>query len=427
MQVNKMDKYHFKEICSSVYAWDLHDEGTDAVLDHLQEMANVNSVYLIALMHKERHPWPNDTWFPHNPARKEYMTEDSVAYWHPDTRNYGKITPATPTNFLAGVDWLAELCDKAKARGLRTGVELSHTMLGSQRLIEDYPDVRQLDIYSEPLTSTHIGEDHCVPCMNNEDFRIYVQNLFCEVATRYPVDYVLNCIMPFPLPAKYLLTEYEEEIDAREWILRSPVGSGCFCKSCIARAKKAGFDLVKARDGLLELVEEVGKKPSLAETNITPMELLLDHQEFIDWLRFKEASVTSFYEEISAALRKVRPDIDNRMNIYITSHSEYAGFRPRKVAHCFDSVRACVYTENLGGSILDLFEKKRKVLNTLRRELGKDMHIVSAIGVLPGATPESVRTGIRVSKECGAQSIGLGHYDGATFDMLRAVGDVAYS
>ncbi len=418
-----MEKYQFQEIASSVYAWDLHDEGTECVLDNLQSMANVNSVYLIALMHEERHPWPNDTFFPHNPCRKEYQTEDSVAYWPAQPENYGRILPSRPTNFLAGTDWLGQLGESAKRRGMRFGVEMSHTMLGSDRLASDCLDVRQVDLFGEPLRRTHIGENHFVPCMNHPDFRLYVQNLFREVIKRYNVDYVLNCIMPYPMPAPYLLVEYEDTIDPREWILRSPVASGCFCKSCVEKAKEIGFDLLKARDGLLKLSEEAAGTPPLYETNITPMELLLDHQEFIDWLRFKEYSVSSFYKELHCALHAAKPDIDNRMNLYITSHSEYAGFRPKKVAKYFDSIRVCVYTENLGESGLAL--QKRKVLNAARRAFGPGAILHSAIGVLPGATPESVREGIRVSAECGAQSISLGHYDGATFEMLKMVGDVA--
>jgi hypothetical protein len=39
------------EISASLYAWDLHDEGIERILDNLQEMAILNSVYLIVLMH----------------------------------------------------------------------------------------------------------------------------------------------------------------------------------------------------------------------------------------------------------------------------------------------------------------------------------------------------------------------------------------
>ena len=39
------------------------------------------------------------------------------------------------------------------------------------------------------------------------------------------------------------------------------------------------------------------------------------------------------------------------------------------------------------------------------------------------ATPELIREGIRISVETGMHGITLGHYDGASYPMLRAVRD----
>src|ERR1017187_5986090 len=54
------------EVEAALYAWDLHDEGVEQVLDNVQEMAAVNSVYIIGLMHPERRPETSAT-YPHNP------------------------------------------------------------------------------------------------------------------------------------------------------------------------------------------------------------------------------------------------------------------------------------------------------------------------------------------------------------------------
>ena len=50
------------EVAAPLYAWDLHDEGVVRILDNLQEMAAVNSVYLIGVMHPERRPYPEGTY-----------------------------------------------------------------------------------------------------------------------------------------------------------------------------------------------------------------------------------------------------------------------------------------------------------------------------------------------------------------------------
>ena len=76
------------EVSASLYAWDLHDEGVEKILDNLQQMAAVDSVYLIALMHYERRPLTSAE-FPHNPVRKMFQAEDSRVYWLPDMKRYG--------------------------------------------------------------------------------------------------------------------------------------------------------------------------------------------------------------------------------------------------------------------------------------------------------------------------------------------------
>ena len=49
--------------------------------------------------------------------------------------------------------------------------------------------------------------------------------------------------------------------------------------------------------------------------------------------------------------------------------------------------------------------------------------ILSGIGIRPKATPNLIREGVRIAVECGVDGISLGHYDGAEFPMLRAVGE----
>jgi hypothetical protein len=45
------------------------------------------------------------------------------------------------------------------------------------------------------------------------------------------------------------------------------------------------------------------------------------------------------------------------------------------------------------------------------------------VAVRPKSTPELVREGIRIAVSCGVNGISLGHYDGAEFPTLRAVGE----
>ena len=75
----------WREVVASLYAWDLLDEGLEPILDTLQRETLTNSTYLVALMHDEKRPL-TDLYYPHNPRRKVYWTEDSRAYWVPRPR-----------------------------------------------------------------------------------------------------------------------------------------------------------------------------------------------------------------------------------------------------------------------------------------------------------------------------------------------------
>ncbi|MDO5425715.1 MAG: hypothetical protein Q4F41_18555 [Eubacteriales bacterium] len=415
-----MGKERFREISASVYAWDLYDEGVENVLEQLQKRANVNSVYLVGLMHEERHPWPESTVFPHNPNRKEYQTEDSAAFWKVDRARYGRICPNVPTDFLAGTDWLEVLIREAKKRKMKVGVELSHTWVDHRRLENELSDLCQKDIFGRPLVKTHIGEKHRVPCLNHPDFQAYARNLVRELAENYEIDYLMNCMMPYPMPAQYLLTEYEENFHPMAWMQDAPLLSGCFCEACQEKAKEQGKDLQKIAGKLLEYVK---KEPPLTQTNLTETEGLMENPAMYEWLQFKRASVTDFHRMLTDEVRRINPKIEQRLNLYITSHPEYAGIFGKDLAELYSSVRICCYLEHL--HLPEMAEKKKKVLRKAQRSFEGCETLLSTIAVLPGSTPESIQEGIRASRACGITSLALGHYDGAEFAMLDAVGSIA--
>ena len=69
-----------KEVASSLYAWDLADEGIATIADNLQERANCNCMYLVGVMHYEKRPLTS-LYYTHNTKRKFYLPENSRAYY----------------------------------------------------------------------------------------------------------------------------------------------------------------------------------------------------------------------------------------------------------------------------------------------------------------------------------------------------------
>lgn len=405
----------FREISASLYPWDLADEGVDRILDNLEQMTGCNSVYLIALMHHEKRPL-TDFFYPHNPVRKTYYPEDSRAYWHPDL-SYYKETPIKPRpserDFLKQTDWLSLLIETARKRGMKTGVELSHTLIDGERARDQFPHCMQQDI-----SGNRIGK---LICFNNPDAREYAVSLFVELVSRYDVDYIQTCLIPYasgqaPRGAAH---------DAARLI--GTVLGGCFCDHCARAAEEAGLDWERIKLDLKPLadsassptLEQAHELSLLIASNTSPTAILLENPSLFQWLVFRRDSLTRFFKEVHDRIHAIRPGIDLRLNAYITANQELSGLDLRALKPHLDSIRSSDYSEQSGDPAR--LEHKRRWLLSVRRAVGDEMYFLSAIGVRPKATPELVRQGVVVSAQCGVDGITIGHYDGATFSHLRAI------
>ena len=367
------------EVSASLYAWDLHDEGVERVLDNLQEMSAVNSVYLIGVMHPERRPFRSGT-FPHNPVRSTWMAEDARCYWHPDLGRYGRIKPRLSDHaWLSDTDWARVLGDAARRRGLRFGIEQSHALVDRERAEGEFADVAQRNLHGE---ITHVRDWLRPLCPNHPATREYVQALFADVNASYAPDYFQLCMILFD--------------EARDG--RPDRGGGCFCDACKRTARASGLDLGKVQAALLA---DPGSQPALR-----------------DWQEFRYQSSARFYAVTHAAVHARRAEIDLRYNLHMTNPLDW-GVQLTTMQPNLDSLRVMDYTEQEGDPAL--MPAKRRRLAGLRQELRPDLPIISCIGVRLNATPALVSEGVRISVETGMDGIALGHYDGATFPMLRGI------
>ncbi len=305
------------EVSASLYAWDLHDEGIEKILDNLQQMAAVNSVYLIALMHYEKRPLTSPV-FTHNPARKTWQAEDSRIYWHPQVKRYGRIQPRlSDFDWLKQTDWLNVLVKAARKRGLKTGVELSHTVLDADRGKGEFLDCVQRDIAGEPRTVW--GRGYPI-CPNSPDARKYVLNLFSDLAANYDVDYLQTCTLPF--------------------IPGGPQKGGCFCDNCVRAAAEGGFDLKQAR-AIFQ------KNPS-------------SQPEAEKWQAFRCKSIAQYYKLMHDGIHAIRAGAELRFNDCFTNPAEW-GLDLGQTRPHLDSVRVCDYTEQKGNP--PLMKNKREWLS----------------------------------------------------------------
>jgi hypothetical protein len=363
------------EVSASLYPWDVHDEGINLMLDNLTGMAGVNSVYLIAVMHQEHRPFlgPRGTgpWlYIHNPARTEWNAEDSRAYFSPQLNLYGKIKPyRSEYSWLNDTDYLKVVIEAARARGLKVGVEVSHTYL-PKSIYKEHPEYQQVDINNKPIGQ--MG----VPCPNNPDIREYLLALYGDLAKNYDVDFVQTCMLMFP--------------DGFS------TNSICFCESCQKEAKAMGFDM-KAAIPILR--DNPNAQPQLEQA-----------------LKFKRATTTKVYKMIIDRMRQEKPKIDFRIN---DLNNRTSGLYLEDLKTYFTSVHFSTHTEQNGYERSD----RKSRIETARYFLGPDVPLIPGIPVRIYATPAIVKSSIKISVDNGAKGIALKHYDGASYSNLRAVRD----
>lgn len=408
----------FREVVASLYAWDLLDEGLDHMLDVLERETLTNSVYLVALMHHEKRPL-TDFYYPHNPRRKVYWTEDSRAYWRPDPDSYkhSRIKPRLSDNAeMQGRDWLQELIDGGRKRGMTTGVELSHSWVDAEQAAAEYPDCLQRDIYGRPL-----GE---LLCPNHLDLRAYGIALYVDLVTHYDVDYIQTCLRLFS-PGRALAPAAPFASAEAARLAGLSLG-GCFCEQCGAAAARRGLDWQAIVDRLRWLADGFDSHNArqafdlrlLLHGSTSATELVAEIPELYEFVRFRCESVTSFFGAIYEAAHQARPGIDIRLN-RTAGIDVHQGLDTKNVCRFMDSVRSSDYSEQAGDP--KRMEWKRAFLHGIRRAIGLDKYFLSAVSPRPKATPELVRQGILISAQCGADALTIGHYDGAWMNCLRAV------
>lgn len=424
----------FKEIVASLYPWDLSDEGIEVVLDNLQNFSWVNAVYLVGLMHYEKRPL-TDYYYPHNPVRKVYFPEDSRIYWrlHPEFYQNSRIKPLTSEReFLKDTDWLELLIKRGMERGLKVGVEISHTIVDKKRSKEEFPDCIQKDIFGNRL-----GQ---ILCWNNPDSREYILSLYRDLATSYNIYMIQTCMVLFvnrrlPEDWRNIKSEWGRnlvniEYDALGQLFSILLG-GCFCPVCQKKAKDKGLDIdriintVRMFAGALHPESDFGTPESfhlrnlLKGSNVNVTEILLEYPELFDWIRFRCDSVKELFRDIHNTIKSINPNIEFRYNTYVPN-SEVNGLDLKLVADYLDSIRCSDYSEQ-SGSLEILQDRKTSWLLNIRRQIGEDKKLISAIGIRPKATPELIKEGVRISALCGADGLSLGHYDGANFSNLKAI------
>lgn len=263
---------------------------------------------------------------------------------------------------------------------MAVGAEVSHFPM-PKSLIKSHPEWQQRKLDGSSWSASRF-------CPNNPVVRQYVMALFGDLAANYDLDYIQTCQHLF---------YGNNTIDK---------GGTCFCRHCIAEAKKIGFDL---------------------EAAIPRLRANQDSQpEKANWLRLRKHSTTEFYRLISEEIKRVRqnPKCHLRYNDtypYRRWILEDCGMHLDEVSPYLGSLVHQDHEEQKGTPNED-FAVRKAWLTKSRRLVGADLPIICGIAPRIKATPELVKRGIKVALEHPANVDGLAfkHYDGASFGLMRA-------
>lgn len=404
----------WKELTTGIYPWDMHDEGIERILDNLQQVVGCNAAYMLALMHHEKRP-PYENYYPHNPVRKYFLPEDSRAYWtiHPEMYRDSRIKPkSSDVNFLKGTDWLGIFSKALRKRGMKVGAQITHTPLDVERGSSEFSDCIQRDIYGSPPTMGRMTNQQL--CWNNSDALNYLSSLCADIVSNYDIDMIQTSTLLFNVGRSNQLP-----------LLGVALG-GCFCAHCEREARSMGLDWDLIRYTVRQLAD-IASSSTLASSeallligrgNGSETMFLMEYPALYDWLQFRCRSIAKFFEHVSSVIRKANPAVDFRFNT-IWPRPELAGLNIREVGPHVDSFRVCDYAEQTGDEQKVL--AKGTWLSDVRRQAGESKPIIAALAPRGKATVDLIKKAVKVVALAGADGLGFGFYDCATFERMTAI------
>lgn len=184
-------------------------------------------------------------WFvhPHNASHRAYMTEGSVAYFHPDRRIFrASLIKPFVASFAKETNWLqmaGKLVERYKLRPVSWTIGSHNT-----RLAQKHPEYAQRNVYGDALPhALSIGHDAA---------RNYLKALCRDLAVNYPMYGIqLESFGWMGLRHGHHherdltdLTPFEQELLAM-----------CFNPQTASKAKASGIDVDKVRDVVRSTLE----------------------------------------------------------------------------------------------------------------------------------------------------------------------------
>lgn len=268
------------------------DEGTDKVLDILQEKAHINTIWL------NTYTWERGTGgrqFPGQP-----MPDHGVQEYDPDfhggafydyDRKFFKNTILDDFRSpdYNGINILNEVLPKAKQRGIDV---FAMDMNSNSAPMKNWSRVTEIDMH---------GRRTSIACYNNEDYRQHLYGKIHDYLKTYPDLAGVAWINERMGPLMNLI--------GGGWT--SPFAS-CFCADCRLKARERDISPERAREGFMQ-VEKLFAAAKAAERPtdgyfVSFWRLLIKYPEILAWEKLWTDSYHEVRRQVYALAKAIAPE-----------------------------------------------------------------------------------------------------------------------
>jgi hypothetical protein len=346
------------------------DEGTEQVLDNLQERACVNTLFLavftygrgIAGRQIPGQPLPDH-------GKQEYdLNFHGGNFATPHAEFYkNTVLKETRAPDHGNLDILAEVLPAAKKRGMRVVCWLEDVFR------TDLPNIEKLQ-----ERDLH-GRNAETLCVNNPEYRNFLTGLVEDYVRSYEIDGLMwGSERQGALCDSLGATHDTPPVDPGEVT--------CFCEFCQAKAKRLGFSVERAREGFLELEKFVrasrsGKRP-VDGYYVQFWRLLLRYPELTAWEMLWTDSLRETYAAIYQTVKTAKPSIPVGWHIW-HNNSFNPIYRAEQDLHELSSysdfIKVVMYN-NCGGERMALYADN--ISSTLYGDLSKQAIIDLNFGLM---------------------------------------------
>jgi hypothetical protein len=337
------------------------DEGTEKVLDVLQERAYVNTLFLATFTYGRGISGRQIKGFPF-PDHGVQAYDDNFHggnYATPHTQYYkNTVLKDTKAPDFGKLDILETVIPAAKKRGIKT-------YCWSEDVWR--PDVPNIEKCNEVSFD---GTRARTVCFNNPDHHNFLLGLMEDLTRSYDIDGIM-----------WGSERYGAFCNSFESIHQpkgnDPAKVTCFCRFCREKAKKRGINVDRAMEGFKMLhawvnAARASQRP-VDGYYVTFWRILFRYPELLAWETMWNESVHETYEAIYKTVKSARPSVQVGWHVW-HAHSFSPFFRAltdlKEISQYSDYLKMTAYHNAIGGPRMAIYMDS--VADTVFHDMPKD-------------------------------------------------------